>query len=109
MVIEEIREGTGPMPLPGQIVVTHYTGWLADGTPFDSSKPKGKPFEFTLGQNEVIRGWEIAVETMRVGGCRRVVLPPQLAYGKAGTPGGPIPPNATLTFEIELLDVRSPE
>jgi FKBP-type peptidyl-prolyl cis-trans isomerase len=107
--IEDVRVGTGPMPETGKVVVTHYTGWLEDGAEFDSSKGKGRPFEFVLGQGEVIPGWEAGVKTMKVGGCRLITVPPHLAYGRSGTPGGPIPPNATLKFEIELLAIKSPD
>jgi FKBP-type peptidyl-prolyl cis-trans isomerase len=102
----EIRIGDGDPPRPGQTVIVHYTGWLMDGTQFDSSREKGKPFEFVLGKGEVIRGWDQGVATMRVGGIRELVIPPHLAYGRAGLPGGPIPPQATLRFEVELLGLR---
>lgn len=97
--------GTGPTPQPGQTVVVHYRGWLDNGTEFDSSYSRGQPFEFVLGAGQVIRGWEEGIATMRVGGKRRLIIPPELAYGASGA-GGVIPPNARLTFEVELLGVR---
>jgi FKBP-type peptidyl-prolyl cis-trans isomerase len=98
--------GTGAEPRSGQTAVVHYTGWLTDGKKFDSSKDRGQPFSFPLGQGRVIKGWDEGVATMRVGGKRILTIPPELGYGARGTPGGPIPPNATLKFEVELLDVR---
>ena len=97
--------GSGAQPQPGQTAVVHYTGWLLDGKKFDSSKDRGQPFSFPLGQGRVIRGWDEGVATMRVGGTRRLVIPPDLGYGARGA-GGVVPPNATLTFEVELLDVK---
>ena len=104
--IEEIQEGTGAMAEKGRHVEVHYTGWLTDGTKFDSSRDSGKPYPFTLGAAEVIAGWDEGIPGMKIGGKRRLTIPPQLAYGSQGTPGGPIPPNATLVFEIELIDVK---
>ena len=101
----DVKEGTGAQPQAGQTAVVHYTGWLLDGKKFDSSKDRGQPFSFPLGQGRVIKGWDEGVATMQVGGVRRLTIPPDLAYGPAGA-GGVIPPNATLTFEVELLDVR---
>lgn len=101
---EVIEEGTGPSPKPGQTVVVHYTGWLMDGTKFDSSRDRGEPFKFTLGQGQVIQGWDEGVAMMKVGGRRILVLPPDLAYGQQGI--GPIPPNATLKFDVELLGIE---
>jgi FKBP-type peptidyl-prolyl cis-trans isomerase len=98
--------GTGAEPRSGQTAVVHYTGWLTDGKKFDSSKDRGQPFSFPLGEGRVIKGWDEGVATMRVGGKRILTIPPELGYGARGTPGGPIPPNATLKFEVELLDVR---
>ncbi|MCS6774424.1 MAG: FKBP-type peptidyl-prolyl cis-trans isomerase [Anaerolineae bacterium] len=98
--------GNGPMPQPGQTLIVHYTGWLDNGTKFDSSLDRGQPFEFVLGAGQVIRGWEEGVATMRVGGKRRLIVPPELAYGATGAGGGIIPPNARLTFQVELLGVR---
>ena len=97
--------GSGAEPRPGQTAVVHYTGWLLDGTKFDSSKDRGQPFSFPLGQGRVIRGWDEGVATMRVGGTRRLTIPPELGYGARGA-GGVIPPNAALAFEVELLDLK---
>jgi peptidylprolyl isomerase len=101
----DVKVGTGPSPQTGQTAVVHYTGWLADGKKFDSSKDRGKPFEFRVGRGQVIKGWDEGVATMKVGGVRKLTIPPALGYGAAGA-GGVIPPNATLTFEVELLDVK---
>jgi len=101
----EVRSGTGASPQVGQLAIVHYTGWLADGKKFDSSRDRAKPFSFKLGQGQVIKGWDEGVATMKVGGVRKLIIPPNLAYGAAGA-GGVIPPNATLTFEVELLDVK---
>ena len=101
----EVKEGTGAQPQAGQTAVVHYTGWLLDGTKFDSSKDRGQPFSFPLGQGRVIKGWDEGVASMKVGGVRRLTIPPDLGYGARGA-GGVIPPNATLTFEVELLDVK---
>jgi ketosteroid isomerase-like protein len=97
--------GTGASPQPGQMVTVHYTGTLENGTKFDSSLDRGKPFEFQIGVGRVIRGWDEGVMTMKVGGKRRLIIPPQLGYGARGA-GGVIPPNATLIFEVELLGVK---
>jgi len=102
---EDIKVGTGATPQKGQTAVVHYTGTLADGKVFDSSKPRNQPFTFALGRGQVIKGWDEGVATMKVGGTRKLVIPPDLAYGASGA-GGVIPPNATLTFEVELLEVR---
>ena len=101
---EEIRVGTGDEAQAGQFVSVHYTGWLTDGMKFDSSKDRDEPFEFPLGQHAVIAGWDEGVQGMRVGGIRKLTIPPQLGYGARGA-GGVIPPNATLVFEVELLDI----
>lgn len=97
--------GSGASPRAGQRVSVHYTGWLTNGQKFDSSLDRGQPFEFTLGQGEVIRGWDEGVASMKVGGKRKLTIPPDLGYGARGA-GGVIPPNATLVFEVQLLDVR---
>jgi peptidylprolyl isomerase/FKBP-type peptidyl-prolyl cis-trans isomerase FkpA len=101
---EDLVVGTGEEAQAGDTVSVHYTGWLEDGTQFDSSLDRGQPFEFTIGQGGVIPGWDQGVPGMRVGGTRRLTIPPDLAYGPGGS--GPIPPNATLTFEIQLLEIR---
>lgn len=105
LIIEELRIGNGQKATgPGQFVTVHYAGRLEDGTEFDSSHRRGEPFAFPLGVDYVIRGWDEGVVGMRVGGKRRLTVPPRLAYGEKGA-GGVIPPNATLVFEIELLDI----
>ena len=98
-------EGEGAMPEAGQVVVVHYTGWLEDGTKFDSSLDRGQPFSFPLGQGSVIPGWDEGVATMKVGGKRQLVIPAELGYGDAGA-GASIPPGATLVFEVELLEIQ---
>ena len=102
--IEEIRVGTGDTAAAGQYVSVHYTGWLTNGSKFDSSKDRDEPFEFPLGQQNVIAGWDENVQGIRVGGVRKLTIPPHLGYGARGA-GGVIPPNATLVFEVELLDI----
>jgi peptidylprolyl isomerase len=103
---EELKAGRGVSPKPGQLVTVHYTGWLTNGKKFDSSVDRGQPFEFVIGQRQVIPGWDEGVMTMKVGGKRKLIIPSKLGYGPDGTPGGPIPPNATLVFEVELLKVK---
>ena len=107
--ITDTKVGTGATPKTGQICVMHYTGWLyqngAKGQKFDSSVDRGQPFEFPIGTRRVIAGWDEGVATMKVGGKRTLVIPPELGYGARGA-GGVIPPNATLIFEVELLDVK---
>ena len=101
----DLAEGDGRQPKKGKTVVVHYTGWLEDGTKFDSSLDRGQPFSFRIGMGQVIRGWDEGVMSMRVGGKRKLIIPPKLGYGARGA-GGVIPPNATLIFEVELLKVR---
>jgi FKBP-type peptidyl-prolyl cis-trans isomerase FkpA len=97
--------GSGTEATSGKTVVVHYTGWLLDGTKFDSSKDRNQPFSFPLGRGQVIKGWDEGVAGMKVGGKRTLVIPPDLGYGARGA-GGVIPPNATLKFEVDLLDVK---
>ena len=108
----DTKVGTGAVATPGKTVAVHYTGWLYDpkaadhhGRKFDSSKDRNEPFEFRLGAGMVIRGWDEGVADMKVGGARTLVIPPDLGYGARGA-GGAMPPNATLVFDVELLDVR---
>jgi peptidylprolyl isomerase len=107
--VTDTKVGTGAMPKTGQTCVMHYTGWLyengAKGKKFDSSVDRGQPFEFPIGAGRVIKGWDEGVATMKVGGKRTLIIPPMLGYGARGA-GGVIPPNATLIFEVELLDVK---
>ncbi len=103
--IEELAEGSGPVAKAGQQVSVHYIGWLTDGRKFDSSVDRGQPFAFQLGAGQVIKGWDRGVAGMKVGGKRKLTIPPELGYGARGFPGA-IPPNATLVFEVELLGVR---
>jgi FKBP-type peptidyl-prolyl cis-trans isomerase FkpA len=103
----DIKVGTGPAAVAGQIAKVHYTGWLTNGQKFDSSLDRGQPFTVEpLGTAPVIQGWNEGIIGMKVGGKRQLRIPPQLGYGARGTPGGPIPPNATLIFDVELLGVR---
>jgi peptidylprolyl isomerase len=107
--IIDIKVGAGPSPKPGQTCVMNYTGWLYDngkkGAKFDSSLDRSQPFSFPIGQHQVIAGWDEGVATMKVGGKRTLIIPPELGYGARGA-GGVIPPNATLIFDVELLGVK---
>jgi len=102
---QDLVVGDGDEASPGKEVVVHYTGWLTDGSKFDSSVDHGRPFPFNLGAGDVISGWDEGVAGMRVGGKRKLVIPPALGYGSSGFPPV-IPPNATLVFDVELLEVR---
>ena len=107
--IIDTEVGTGEQPKTGQLAVVHYTGWLYEngekGNKFDSSVDRGQPFGFKVGTGQVIRGWDEGVATMKVGGKRTLILPPELGYGASGA-GGVIPPNATLIFDVELLEIQ---
>lgn len=114
VLVTDLVAGIGDEALPGMIVIVHYTGWLHDptakdqhGRKFDSSRDRGQPFSFPLGSARVIRGWEQGIPGMKIGGTRRLVIPPELAYGPRGAGNGVIPPNATLIFEVELLAVET--
>ena len=100
----DIVVGTGATAVPGKPVSVHYTGWLTNGEKFDSSRDRGKPFVFPLGEGQVIKGWDEGVAGMKAGGKRQLRIPPALGYGDSGA-GGVIPPNATLIFDVELLEV----
>lgn len=109
LAFEDVEIGAGASPAPGQTCVMHYTGWLwvdgAKGAKFDSSHDRARPFEFPIGLGRVIKGWDEGVASMKVGGKRTLLIPPQLGYGDRGA-GGVIPPGATLLFEVELLGLR---
>ena len=114
VLVTDLVAGIGEEALPGMIVIVHYSGWLFDaaakdqrGRKFDSSRDRGQPFSFPLGGGRVIRGWEQGVPGMKVGGTRRLVIPPELGYGTRGAGNGVIPPDATLLFEVELLAVET--
>lgn len=102
---EEVEAGTGVQPKKGQIVQVHYTGYLTNGKKFDSSHDRGEPLEFVLGAGQVIRGWDEGLSTMKVGGKRKLTIPPELGYGARGA-GGVIPPNAELIFDVHLVGVK---
>jgi FKBP-type peptidyl-prolyl cis-trans isomerase len=102
--VEDIKVGTGAAAVAGKTVTAHYTGTLLDGTKFDSSKDRGRPFSFKLGAGQVIRGWDEGVVGMREGGVRKLTVPPHMGYGDRAA--GKIPPNSTLLFEIELIKVE---
>ncbi|HEX9722103.1 MAG TPA: FKBP-type peptidyl-prolyl cis-trans isomerase [Candidatus Paceibacterota bacterium] len=103
LLVEDLIEGDGQAVVPGDVVVVHYTGTFEDGIKFDSSYDRGEPAQFQIGVGQVIQGWDIGLEGMKIGGKRKLTIPSHLAYGEAGRPG--IPPNSTLIFEIELLQI----
>jgi FKBP-type peptidyl-prolyl cis-trans isomerase FkpA len=114
LLVTDLVKGVGDEAFPGMVVICHYTGWLYDpaapdhhGSKFDSSHDRGQPLSFPLGSGRVIPGWEQGIPGMKVGGKRRLVIPPSLAYGSRGAGNGVIPPNATLVFEVELLAVET--
>ena len=102
--IKDVKGGTGAAAKAGDIVTVHYTGTLTNGTKFDSSRDRGEPFTFTLGQGRVIRGWDVGVAGMQVGGRRELTIPPEEGYGSRGA-GSAIPPNATLLFDVEMIKI----
>ncbi len=105
LIMEDVKVGSGAQAQAGDNIAVHYTGTFDDGTIFDSSKTQGAPFSFILGAGQVIPGWDQGFEGMKIGGVRKLVIPPALAYGLQGIPGA-IPPNATLNFEVELLGIE---
>ncbi len=105
LIIEDITDGDGPEAVAGHDVSVHYTGWLTDGSQFDSSHDRDEAFDFRLGAQQVISGWDEGVQGMKIGGTRKLTIPSELGYGARGA-GGVIPPNATLVFEVELLGVK---
>jgi peptidylprolyl isomerase len=104
--VELLQEGTGPLPKAGQTVTVHYVGTLQDGKKFDSSRDRGQPISFPLGQGQVIQGWDEGLALMKVGSRAKLTIPPQLGYGARGAGGGVIPPNATLVFDVELIAAK---
>lgn len=104
MKVEDVKEGTGSAVKSGDTVLIHYSGYLEDGTKFDNSIDSGQPFETQIGAGSVIKGWDLGVPGMKVGGKRRLTIPPELGYGEAGA--GPIPPNSTLIFDLELMGIK---
>mgnify|MGYP001040438345 FL=1 len=114
LLVEDLRAGVGELARSGTQLIVHYTGWLYEpkalgyrGKQFDSSRDRGQPFTFRLGEGRVIKGWEAGILGMQVGGLRRLVIPPEMAYGSRDIGNGLIPPNSTLVFEVELLGVES--
>jgi len=114
LLVEDLRPGVGELARSGNQLIVHYTGWLYEpralgyrGKMFDSSRDRGQPFTFRLGEGRVIKGWEAGILGMQVGGLRRLVIPPEMAYGSRDIGNGLIPPNSTLVFEVELLGVES--
>lgn len=105
LIYEDLVEGTGATATAGHTVVVHYTGWLTNGTKFDSSKDRNEAFEFRLGAGQVIRGWDEGVAGMKQGGKRKLTIPAQLGYGARGA-GGVIPPNSVLIFDVELIKIK---
>jgi FKBP-type peptidyl-prolyl cis-trans isomerase FkpA len=105
LIYEDVVVGEGAEASAGQFVSVHYTGWLTNGKKFDSSKDRNEPFDFPLGGRQVIAGWDEGVQGMKIGGTRKLTIPPTLGYGARGA-GGVIPPNATLVFEVELLGIE---
>ena len=104
LIIETLATGTGRAPRKGELVTVHYTGWLTTGEKFDSSVDRDEPFQFVLGEGQVIGGWDLGVAGMKVGDKVKLTIPPHLGYGAGGYPGA-IPPNATLIFDVELLAI----
>ena len=114
LLTEDLRRGFGDEARFGMALTVHYTGWLYEagalgyrGRKFDSSRDRGRPFQFTLGEGRVLKGWEVGIAGMQIGGLRRLVIPPEMAYGSRGFGNGLIPPDSTLVFEVELLGVES--